>query len=421
MLSSLLLLLLSLSASGSIVILLIYVICILLHKKLSHQWQYYIWIAAVARLLLPFSPQENLMGHLTGSLRDTNSSYENAYNEQNEPGNSSNNTYNSMNGQSSSHADTSGSLNEQSNSHYDTSGSVQEQNNSYVKSASKVKDNIVQSIKVFIKRITNKIWEYRMYLCIFWLMTAMLLFLRKITVYQDFMRFIRAGSTPVDDIGCLEALSQIEARLNIQKPIDIWSSRLITSPMLIGFRHPCIVLPEKDHLSKQAFHYTVLHELIHYKRMDLYYKWFVQLALCIHWFNPFVYAMARRINRLCELSCDEAVTARLDGVSQYREYAATLLAAMASGRDYREQVASLTLTENKQLLKERMEFIMRRKEITASKKLLTVILTAAVTVAGIYSGCCPIRASAVQEKAGQTELADTSDHAISDNATGVYA
>ena len=45
---------LSLSLSGS---LLIVVLCLgrsLLKDRLSKRWQYYIWLAAIARLLLPF-------------------------------------------------------------------------------------------------------------------------------------------------------------------------------------------------------------------------------------------------------------------------------------------------------------------------------------------------------------------------------
>ena len=67
-------LLLSLAVSGSLVIVLTLVICRLTDKKLSYQWQYYLWILAAARLLLPFAPAQNLMGSLaeniTGLMRN---------------------------------------------------------------------------------------------------------------------------------------------------------------------------------------------------------------------------------------------------------------------------------------------------------------------------------------------------------------
>lgn len=394
MLSSMLLLLLSLSVSGSLVILLIFAVCLPLQKKLSHQWQYYIWIAVIFRLLLPFSPTDNLMGHLFWHLQYTLTNTAVSVT----PGNSCQNA-------DSKTTDISGTADKQTNygSSLDTSTTDNIQS-SLSESASNTDINgTVNIFKTLVIYAAKKLWKYHQYIFVFWLMTAMLLFLRKITVYQDFIRFIQAGSTPVDDIERLETLAEAETQLGIHKAIDLWSSNLISSPMLIGFRHPYIILPERD-IPKQAFYYTVMHELTHYKRLDMYYKWLLQFTICIHWFNPLVYVMAKYLNRLCELSCDEAVIDHLESTDQRRAYAATLLNAMASDKhSYREQIASLTLTENKKLLKERMEYIMRKKEITTTKKILVTILTAAITATGIFSGSFPADASVYKTQTNPTD------------------
>ena len=376
--ASLLLLLLSLSVSGSLIILLISVICIPMQKKYSQQWQYYIWLVAIVRLLLPFSPSENLMVYLSRHLEtmtiasDVSSKPEN------------NHTNNNSEIPASTIADTSRTWDKTRDNQKERTT----KNDVY---------KTIRSFKALIICMIQKLWIYRQYLYVLWLMTAMLLLLRKITVYQDFVRFVRAGSTPVDDISYLDELSETAARLGIHKAVDLWSSKLISSPMLIGFRHPHIVLPESS-FTKPVFHYTVLHELMHYKRRDMYYKWLVQLTLCIHWFNPFVYVMARHTNRLCELSCDEAVIACLKSDSQRRAYAATLLAAMPSEHTYREKVASITLTESKKQLKERMEFIMKKRQTTFTKKLAIAVLSVSITATGIFSGCLPAGASAYQKE-----------------------
>ena len=54
-------LLLSLSFSGGLMILLVFIVCMLFQKKARWQWQYYIWIVVIARLLLPFASEQNLM------------------------------------------------------------------------------------------------------------------------------------------------------------------------------------------------------------------------------------------------------------------------------------------------------------------------------------------------------------------------
>lgn len=55
-------LLLSLSLSGSILILILFFCRPLFKKRMSKSWQYYIWLIIVARLLLPFAPENNLVG-----------------------------------------------------------------------------------------------------------------------------------------------------------------------------------------------------------------------------------------------------------------------------------------------------------------------------------------------------------------------
>lgn len=366
MAQKILFLLLSLSFSGSLVIMLIFSINYLFRKKISYHWQYYIWIAAIARLLLPFAPAENLTGNLAGRLCTM----------QYQP-NANTGSFDAAN--HSDDTDTADitdiSTNNDSAAGYSADASI-----------TNAPADAAGIIGRLIARLLKIAWAGRKYLCVLWLLVFALIFLRKVTTYQNFVRFIRAGSMPIDDVSRLDALSKLEAKLGIRKAVDLWECELIPSPMLIGFLHPCIVLP-KSTLSEKQLHYTMLHELAHYKRRDLYYKWAAQLALCIHWYNPLSYAMEHSINRLCELSCDEAVTAHLLEY-ECKEYAATLLTAMAAKGSCQEPLASITLNGNKQLLKERLESIMNKKEKNTQKKLLPAILAVAISATSFFSGSC---------------------------------
>ena len=53
---------LSMSVSGGLLILALLLGKPWLRDKISRQWQYYIWLVVVMRLLLPFGPQVNLLG-----------------------------------------------------------------------------------------------------------------------------------------------------------------------------------------------------------------------------------------------------------------------------------------------------------------------------------------------------------------------
>lgn len=54
-------LVISLSISGSLLLLLLLFARKFYRSKLSRQWQYYIWLVVIARLLLPLAPETSLM------------------------------------------------------------------------------------------------------------------------------------------------------------------------------------------------------------------------------------------------------------------------------------------------------------------------------------------------------------------------
>ena len=116
------------------------------------------------------------------------------------------------------------------------------------------------------------------YIWLVWVAVALGFLIRKITIYQGFMRYINAGLTPISDIERLDELSIVAEQLGIKKPIELCVNPLVSSPLLIGFFHPCIVLPSAD-ISEKDFRCIVLHELTHYKRCDMFYKWL--LSVCI--------------------------------------------------------------------------------------------------------------------------------------------
>lgn len=240
------------------------------------------------------------------------------------------------------------------------------------------------------------------YIWLIWLAVAMGLLIRKITIYQSFAHYISAGSAPVSDIEILNRLSLAAQRAGIKKPMELWVNPLISSPLLMGFFHPCIVLPRADY-SEEDFQYIALHELIHYKRGDMFYKWLVQITVCLHWFNPLVHLMGREIARACEFSCDEAVLTKT-GSGSAQAYGKTLLDAMAAAGGYRENVGAVTLGENKELLKERLGAIMRYKLWSKAAKCLAAMLTFCVALGAAFIGVYKMGAAAGSARAQAASL-----------------
>lgn len=335
----------SLSVSGTLLLLFILGLKQLYKNKFSKRWQYYIWIIVALRFLLPFTPNTTVVGSLFENFETTIITSE-------APKNISTPISNIQ----------------------DYQPEPVQINNDRTDTVDVDKSLSQESILIFV-----------------WLVLALILFVRKVTVYQGFIQYIKAGNTEVSDIKILNVLSDCEERLKIKTRVEVSYNPLIATPMLIGFLHPRIILPACK-MSDKDLSYIFMHELIHYKQKDMFYKWLIQLVTCIHWFNPFVYLMEKEVNKSCELSCDEKLLSILDEKTR-REYGDTLIAFMKSTNHYKSSLASVTLTEGAEQLKERLGAIMNFKAKTKTIKMLTGLLTLFIFLSAVFIGGYPISAS----------------------------
>lgn len=109
---------------------------------------------------------------------------------------------------------------------------------------------------------------------------------------------------------------------------NIYVSAALSSPFVIGVLRPKIYLPAN--LTGDEKRYILLHEQTHIKRFDHVFKLAGFFALCLHWFNPLVWAAFLLCGKDMEMSCDEAVIKNL-GNEVKKDYSSSLL-ALATGR-----------------------------------------------------------------------------------------
>ncbi len=348
---------LSMSCSGALLILVLFLGKRFLKDKISRQWQYYIWLIVIMRFLLPFGADLNLMGKTYQAI-DQAVTQEAALPQQQPP----------VAVQDSASATDSGQEN-------------------VISAEASTAAHPFQDV---ISLLVSHIW-------LIWLAVALGMLIQKITVYQSFVRYINSGSTPVSDIDILDQLAITAEQMGIKKPVELCANPQISSPLLKGFFHPCIVLPSVD-IPEKDFRYIMLHELTHYKRKDMFYKWLVQATVCLHWFNPLVHLMGREITKACEFSCDEAVLAQI-GYDNAQAYGKTLPGAMAAVGRYKESLGAVTLSENKRILKERLGAIMMCKRKSKVVRILTGILTLCIIFGAAFIGVYPVTAAdTVSEK-----------------------
>ena len=330
--------LLSLSVSGALLLLLILGLKPLYKNKFSKRWQYYIWIVVALRFLLPFTPDTTIIGSLFEKF------------------------------------DTTAITNE-----IPTNPNVPVPADTGNSKAEPIQTNR-EITTAAMREPVNK------YVCLFfiWSALALVLFVRKVTVYQGFIQYIKAGNKEVSDIKILNLLSDCEEKLKIKTRVELSCNPLLASPMLIGFFRPRIILPVGEWEDKELS-YIFVHELIHYKQRDMFYKWLIQIVVCVHWFNPFVYLLEKEVNKSCELSCDEKVISVLDDTAR-REYGDILISFLKSNNLYKSSLASVTLTEGAEQLKERLGAIMKFRKKSKVIIAITVIFTVAVCICFFATG-----------------------------------
>ena len=172
------------------------------------------------------------------------------------------------------------------------------------------------------------------------------------------------------------SLVRLRRRLRDAQPEgeNIWVSGKVGTAFVLGIFRPRIYLPQG--LTEQEREYILLHEKTHLRRLDHVWRLAAFLALCVHWFNPLVWAAFFLSGRDMEMSCDEAVVKKL-GNEVKKPYSASLL-ALSCGR--RGPLAT-PLAFGEGQVKERVQNVLRCR-----KPALWVTLTAGTAVAALVIG-----------------------------------
>ena len=233
-------------------------------------------------------------------------------------------------------------------------------------------ENVIQTDTAQKPQVLQKvfgIWNRIVYnrvsiLAWLWLIGAMLLILLNIARYISLNVKIRKN-------GEIISLSEIGEYTNRKINVRVWES--IASPFMTGVIKPTLILP-KTELSSEQLHNILCHEMTHFKRRDILYKYFAEFVKCVHWFNPVIWYVTRQIATECEISCDIAVTKNMSD-SEEMSYINTILSLLPTGKS-KQLPLTTQMASSKKILKRR--FIMIKNKKTTSKFMSAISAVIAV-------------------------------------------
>lgn len=229
--------------------------------------------------------------------------------------------------------------------------------------------------------------ELAFWLGIIWLAGAVLLFGGYLFAYLRFERKMQRGRkgcalTESQQHQIQKIFEQAKEALGMHSSVELWISAEASGPMLLGFLHPKVVLPDCM-LEKDKLEMIFRHELLHHRRHDCWYRLLMLLTQSVHWFNPLVWLMARRAAEDLESACDRSV---IKGQNRefVEEYAQALLETakcLLQRKKVRQTVLVSYLSSGAQRLKERLVELFQP---TLREGGPLIILLAMLAVFGIY-------------------------------------
>lgn len=226
---------------------------------------------------------------------------------------------------------------------------------------------------VSLMQIFAVIWIVGVFGCAVW----------HIVMHVRFLGRARLWNRPVTEPWANEIFNNVKKEMGITEDVKLYRNRSVHSPILTGFFKPTVLIPTRN-LTENDLYMVLRHELLHYKRHDLWYKLLLVVAGCMHWFNPFVWFMVKRADRDLEIACDEAVV-KGESTEFRKDYCETILRIIRCDRG-RKPALSTGFTTGKKTMKKRFACALDSTAKRTGILLLCLVLCATI-VCSTFIAC----------------------------------
>lgn len=237
-----------------------------------------------------------------------------------------------------------------------------------------------ENLTVLGHQLEKNIYIYKAAV-VLWLLGVLVFIFYHIMKHRHFLRMVKRWSEKITSIQVLDMVEQLRKELNITNQVELKLCSFLSSPMMIGFTKPIILLPALT-ITVDEWRYILKHEMIHFKYKDLWYKSLVLFVTALHWFNPLVYRIGREIAILCEMSCDAEVVKK-NNFYERQEYSKAIISAVKK-QSGMQTVFSTYFNRSTKGLKNRIFSIMDIDRKKTGIFILLTVLMATISMSTIF-------------------------------------
>ena len=154
------------------------------------------------------------------------------------------------------------------------------------------------------------------------------IFIMILLITKSMLRFhnMKNSALPLQNPAVRTLYYECLDEMHIKKPIPIYSTAFLKSPIIAGLLKPCIYMP--IHLisdyNANDIKYMLMHELGHYKHKDALANYFMNIIGVLYWFHPLVWYSLKEMKNDREVACDTSVL-KLLNEGDYEDYGNTLI------------------------------------------------------------------------------------------------
>lgn len=211
----------------------------------------------------------------------------------------------------------------------------------------------------------------------------------------------------IKDGNIIKILNKLKRNVNLKSNINVYICDEKKSPCILGFIRPKIYLPHYVlELDEDMISHILLHELMHYKRKDLYINFICWIILLLHWFNPLVWIALKKLKTYREYGCDCFVLQIL-GEEKNVDYGMTIINLSKIVTNKRSIQLGLGFERNN-LIKGRIEMIKSFKndsyKISAKAALGCLVAAVVVCTNGITVNALDVNSVSSNNAYNQTSI-----------------